>query len=209
MNNTTVIILAAGNAIRFGGTRKQLLPIGTTTILQRIVNQTKHHCCCPTVIAKDNEIIAAAMSYGAKVYLPTESAATCETMLSTWELWNDRTVILLGDVVYSDDTINKIFSYSGEFTVFGNTWELFAVSFSREKMRDVCKSLDVASHYKLGKLRYMYKDYVGLSLNSKEKEGSAPGPFFVYIKDWTMDVDMQDEYDNLMREVVERGLLDV
>ena len=209
MNNTSVIILAAGDAVRFGGIRKQLLPIGATSILKRMVDQAKHNCCCPTVVAADDEIISAALSYGAQAYLPVNKNATCDTLLSSWELWSDRVVVLLGDVVYSNDTINKIFSYDGQFSAFGDTWELFALSFTRPSFSGVCASLNKAKVYKFGKLRYMYKNYIGIPMDSKEIEGSPPGSKFVYIRDWTMDVDMQDEYNNLMREVVERGLLDV
>ena len=209
MNNTSVIILAAGNAVRFGGKRKQLLPIGTTSILKRVVDQSKENCCCPTVIAADEEIISASLSYGAMVYLPYDRRTVCDTAISTWELWNDRTIILLGDVIYSDDTVNKIFSYSGDFTVFGNTWEIFAVSFARNRIGEVCNSLTEGSKHRLGKLRYMYKHMERLPLDSSEIEGSPPGNNFVYIRDWTKDVDMEVEYTDAMSQIVERGLLDV
>jgi choline kinase len=209
MKDTEVIILAAGAARRFGGMRKQLLPIGATTILERIINQSKEHCCCPTVAAYDNEIVMAAIRYGARVYRPEEREVTCDTILSTWELWKDRTIILLGDVVYSDDVMNKIFEYDGDFTVFGNTWEIFAMSFTRNNFGIVSASLKAASKYKMGKIRYMYKNYVGLEMDSEEIEGSPPGDNFIYVKDWTGDVDLYDEYINIMNEVVEKGLLDV
>lgn len=128
--------------------------------------------------------------------------------LSSKELWNrtGRTIVLLGDVWFSEEAITKIFNYpSDDWTAFGRTGasrftgcphgEIFAQRFT-------C----FAEHgEKLERLNDMYlngeckRDASGWA-HYQLMIGSNPnihtvGPRFVEIDDFTEDFDCPEDYD--------------
>lgn len=208
-NNTKVIILAAGKSTRFNGVIKQLLPIGRDTILGRMIKQC--HLLGyddPTIMVRSVADSIKYMDYTTHPYIAEKHDTTCDTILSSQPLWGDRTIVLLGDVIYSPEVINSIFKYTGEFSVWGNSWEIFAMSFSRKVWYDLIVALEKGSKYKLGKIRYMYKYYIGIEPDKKEIDGTPPGPHFVYTHDWTRDIDMQQEYSDTILQLVNTHILD-
>jgi len=207
---TRVIILAAGDAVRFNHVKKQMLPINRgDTIIGRIIKQCSLMGYSPIIAVKDmDSMLGYQVRYSQRIYIVNNSNTTCNTILSTKELWRERTIILLGDVIYSPETISKIFDYHGDFRVYGNSQELFAVVFHECVKDNVIKALEKASRFKNGKVRFMYKSYVGMPMDSKETMGVAPGPNFQYIHDWTRDVDTEKEYHNTMLELVNTHKLD-
>ena len=96
--NTIALVLCAGDAVRMNGVTKQLLPIGKTTILGRILHQMYRYEQSVIVVTHDPEIGA----LHNQVHNPENRATTCETLLSSSHLWDDRTIVLLGDVIYSE-----------------------------------------------------------------------------------------------------------
>ena len=218
--DVTVLILAAGNAVRIGGECKQLLHIGNTTILGRIIKQVRERGYDPVVVTHHEMI----QSYAADIwdigyFVPEKHSVTCETLLSTESLWTNRTIVLLGDVIYSNATMDAIFDVATnkeEFItrVFGDHWEVFAIVLILEEGFDcygyerIRQSLESAKDYRGGKLRFFYRLLMGFDIDEKEKEGEPlETVVFYYIHDWTRDIDMPSQYERALIELVNTGVL--
>ena len=201
-----VLILAAGNAIRFDGVHKQLLSLGNETILERIVRQAKARSDDdPVVITRWDDVREATPVF----YSPSDYKTTCNTILSTFELWNDRTIVLLGDVMYTKTTMDAIFADNRELVFFGNMFEIYALSFKKTAWHSLTKALEAGSKHRLGKIRYCYRSVMNYPL---EREKYVPSDYndkyWHYIDDYTTDVDTRFEYLELLRNVVNRNVLD-
>ena len=206
-DNTTVLILAAGEARRFDGISKQLLNVKDEMIIERIVRQVTHRGCSPYVITDNKEIINA-LSIWRFVFRPVSHKVTCDTFLNTQELWNDRTIILLGDVIYSKKLMDSIFIYDKSIRVFGNQWEVFAISFAKEVHDKVIETLEIAKDTYPAKLRTFYKMYCGFDADQPETEDQLESVVFEWMNDWSRDIDSLEEYHNMVREVVSSNTLD-
>jgi len=115
---TNVFILAAGTSRRFGGKiLKQELPINGEKIIRRIIRQVREY---------DNRINIYILTwhdtlkFGDVNIIDTKvrPQELSDTILLSYPYWGKRNVILLGDVVYSNDTINKILSHNNGVTIF-------------------------------------------------------------------------------------------
>lgn len=200
--STIALILAAGEARRMNGKLKQLLPMGNTTIIGRTLTQLKS-CQQRTIMVTHKSEIAACHH---RVHDPVKRDTVCDSLLSAAHLWDDRTIVLLGDVVYSNDTFNRIMDCRDRIRVFGNTAEIFAIVFSSKEHAKVRAALRKASKHRLGKLRYFYRQYCGLPVDMREMRGHPPeARVFYRIKDWTRDVDTPYHYKRLLAELVNTG----
>jgi len=199
-----VLILCAGKATRFGGVAKQLLSIGKESILERIVRQVRERGQEPTIIARSGEFNV----LGSKAYFPAKYEVTCDTFLSTEILWEDRTVILLGDTIYSNEAMDKIFECDQDIMIFGDKWEIFAVSFDNPNKVKIALTKAITQHP--GKLSQFYYALIGIPAHADRglKDQMENWPNFHYIDDWTRDIDLPSEYTKAWTELVRRGVLD-
>jgi choline kinase len=229
-----VFILCAGNQIRFGDKEppKQLLGLKGETILGRqrrqVFERTKDY---PIVVTHLDAIKTAADGIW---IVPSGHRWTCETFLSTSNFWLERNVILLGDVIYSKACMDEIMSCQRDITVFGNYFEMFAVSFSEDVATKVKYRLNKAiENTKKGiggdaKIRRFYQAYCDLPMDGNAFEPTVEEymqhwrkywrkvsdgyPFtdtvFHYIHDWTRDIDSKSEYVKAMQELVAQNQLD-
>jgi hypothetical protein len=135
---------------------------------------------------------------------------TVETMLGTAPYWQKRTIVLLGDVVYSKAVMDRIFTCRDSIRVFGNELEIFGVSFSRMDWSDIIGALETAiTHAENGgpgKLRKFYQAYCGLDLDGSDMEKSIID-WVCHVTDYTMDVDTPEDYYTLQSRVVKGGRL--
>lgn len=202
--NTIALILAAGEAMRMNGTLKQLLPIGETTILGRMLAQLGQRQTRSIIITHKNAIAGCHHRF----HNPENRDTTCNSLLSTSHLWDDRTIVLLGDVIYSNDIMDKIVSCYDPVRVFGTTFEIFAVVFDKKSHGKVKTALRKGSKHALGKLRYFYHAYCGFEMGCQEIEATPlEETVFHYVRDWTLDVDSMYEYERLLIEIVNTGLI--
>lgn len=143
----TVFILAAGSATRFNHVLKQALLYQGEPIIERTIRLVKQH------------------SPGIKIYLVTwhdllknpgvtvidtitQPPQLSDTILYTVPYWGDHNVLLLGDVIFSEDAIDKILSCGEGAHIFYKDIcpnkpcsERFALSFTksfRETMILLC-----------------------------------------------------------------------
>jgi choline kinase len=208
MPNTSVLILAAGTGMRFGKRPKQLygLPRGET-ILSRMVRQIRSRGHEPILVTHNNKLKDAADSLGIQVFEPTKHGWTVETLLSTLERWNDRTIVFLGDVIYSMRVMNEVFACDDQIRVFGDEYEIFAVVFCRSVWEKVSRVLrEVIAMRGKGTLRWFYQQYCGFPIGGSEVE-DAVFHRICYIEDYTMDIDTPEDCE-ILRRKIERGRLE-
>jgi hypothetical protein len=198
--HTISLILAAGEAVRFNGTLKQLLPVGDKTIITRMLVQLRERHTRAIIVTHKGAISCC----HSRFHDPENHDTVCDSLLSTDHLWDDRTIVLLGDVVYSENVMDMIVNCHSPIRVFGNTWEIFALVFDKSVHTKVKKHLRIARKHKLGKLRYFYRSYCGFDLDVEEIESEPPEcDVFHYVRDWTRDVDSQYEHERLLLEMQE------
>jgi hypothetical protein len=207
-----VLILASGEQARWEqegkpSSRKQLLKLNGETIIGRIIRQCRERGVEPLVITHHSDIILSTEA----TCLPVEKRRwTVETLLSTWG-WLDRTIVLLGDVIYSKTVMDRIFACTDSIRVFGNELEIFALSFAWVAWPDIVPVLETAiTHAENGgpgKLRKFYQAYCGLDLDGSQMEDKIID-WVCHITDYTRDVDTPNDYKALLREVVNVGRLD-
>ena len=208
----TVLSLCAGNATRFNGELKQLLPIGGgETILGRQLRQVKNFGVPEEdifVVTRSAEIVEYTAKLGIQTEYPSSCSKTCDTALSTHKLWGEKTVILLGDVIYSNDVIKIILSVDTPIKFFGDLWEIYAVAFNTHFVARRAFTLgNEKSDY--GKLRHAYRGLIGKSYDRKENIKMLKGErLFHYVDSWvTRDCDTPTEYENIKKELVNTGAL--
>lgn len=111
------LILAAGESTRWDGKNvgKHFVRIDGEKLILRTMRQFKKFE--PLMITRNQA--------NAEAY-----KTTCHTLLSTSRLWKDRTIILLGDVMFTKDAVRKIIKCDEGFCVFGDTVDIFALSFT-------------------------------------------------------------------------------
>lgn len=203
-----IFIMCAGNATRFGGVTKQLLPIGDTTILGRTLTLLKPH----NVIAVTHHVSIRdyVSAFGVEVYEPTHRATLCDSILSTQSLWGERVVILLGDVIYSRAVLETILTCRDDVRFYGDVWEMFALSFNVISRDAVITALQKGAKAPWGKLRYCYRAYISAPQYRKETAAFLKKEAqFHYVDCWiTRDCDLPDEYRNIQNELVKPGVLD-
>ena len=114
----TFFIFCAGRATRFYGAVKQLLPLdGGQTILGRIIDQLERKNFGKGqiyVVSRSDIINDYAEERCASVIdlREFEQKNICYDICLTKDKWSSETNILLGDVIYSHDTLNKIIDRS-------------------------------------------------------------------------------------------------
>jgi hypothetical protein len=195
---TIALILAAGDSVGFDGKLKQLLKIKGETLLGRMMRQLEQRD-TPSILVTHNP----ELGFLFPGFYPQERRWTVETMLSTQYLWIDRTIILLGDVIYSKSVMDRIVNCQDDIRVFGHEFEIFAISFSdavRDKvLKALYKAIDHAENGGPGKLRKFYQAYCGLDMDSNLMERNILDRV-CHVSDYTNDFDSQDEYDNFLKE---------
>ena len=116
---TSVLILAAGPAWRgwTEETPKQLALIAGEPLILRTIRQLKEHGYDEevTVITRNKAIQAAVPRYFEPAYYYWRT----ETLLSTQQLWAERTIILHGDVIFSPENIDPIVAEQGPLMFIG------------------------------------------------------------------------------------------
>lgn len=206
---TEAIILCAGSGERWGGylgVPKQLVRIGKEALLDRTVRLLRENGVTNIHVVSNDERLKVEH---VNLFSPALSRWTVETLLSTRSLWAERTVVLLGDVFYSEDAMRAAIEFDGPVRVFGRSgpswftsceWaEIFAVSFTREAIGRIAHAADCALQAAAGggkgKLWQMYYSLLGSPMDEHRIDSDV---FFV-IDDFTDDFDSPEDYDSSVR----------
>ena len=149
---TRVFILAAGTSRRFGGKiLKQELLINGEKIIRRTIRQVLEYNSKLQIyiLTWHKSLMFIDVNVINTKLRPQELSDTILLSRPYWKEWN---IILLGDVVYSDDALKKILSNNNGITIFGRDKcptkpgsERFALSFPIEQSEYITNLLQRAS----------------------------------------------------------------
>jgi len=205
----SIFIMCAGLATRFNGICKQLLPLNDDqTILDRILEQTSEYK--PFVVTHNQDILDLVYTRGITTILPASYETLCNSILSTQHRWTDRVIILLGDVVYSNRVMQDILTETDPLMFFGDEYEMYALTFSTESRPEIISALTEGATHPFGKLRYAYRSFANTSWKINETPDQLRAdPHFHYVNCWvTRDCDSPGQYNNIIRELVNRHILE-
>ena len=195
------IILAGGKATRFGDQAKCLLSLGEETILERQVRQARRYCDDIRVVAMKPEIGEMCNTLNVPIIYGFEGVPTLKAVHNTRDVWDDYTVILWGDVIFSEDAIDKVYTIKGLHD-FGSVVqrEGFAITFDIKDAPRFIESLEKTEFREWWFYRYL----TGVPCQAEKYDKEI----FVDITDWTTDIDFPDQYELFMDTVVKKGRLD-
>lgn len=216
------IIIAAGEGTRWGnhlGVPKHLIRIEGEPILHRTVRLLrKHGVKDVNIVAKDRTDYAVA---GAQVYVPllNPKNGDADKFLSSRALWGEvgKTVILYGDVYFTDDAIDQIVNSPRlDWTLFcrpegseitGAKWgECFAFSFLPMHVPAMEKALDrIVDLWQVGLIDRnggweLYRAMIGRK-TAEIRRPHIMGSNYSVIDDWTEDFDTPEDYNNFIERL--------
>lgn len=196
-----VIIAAGGEGERwndFRNTPKHLIKIEEEILLHRTVKQFKKYSNDIIIIAKDERY-------------KVEGSGLVSPQIGNWydfgkiyssnHIWSDKkTIIVFGDVYFTDEAVNKIMTDKNEYRFFlrkgpskytgkGHK-EIFAISFSasmNEKIKTYIEELVDKKQTGAGAWRLYLHMHNKSNIRSVEECFKAGG--YTEINDWTEDFD--------------------
>jgi hypothetical protein len=186
------LIMAAGDNTRWNGRiPKQLAEIGGQPLIQRTYRQASLYRGSPIIVTHNPAIKALELN----CFEPQFRRWIVETLLSTRQLWQERTAVLLGDVIYSDYTMRLLLANRDPLAVYGFKWEIVGLSFDSEAWGDVILALENAKHNAekggRGKLWEFYRSYCHIPLEATDYVECS---VFNEVEDYTNDIDSMQEY---------------
>ena len=209
---TAVLICAAGEGTRwYEQTKpKQLAWLGDETIIQRQIRQVKQRNAEPLVVTRDQQIQYATWDNEGLTHSPASHRWLAETILDTEYRWNYRTIILLGDVVYSGTLMDTIFADTERLSVYGNNAEAMALVFREsgriEVLNGLHKVLQSAERGETpGKLWNLYRWLDGISLTEHRIRDDG---IFRRVHDWSTDIDTPEDYRRFQHDILEMQIID-
>ena len=210
------IIICAGDGKRWNnymGVPKHLALINNEPILYRTIRLLKENG------VSSNEIYLVSKEYNLEecnTYYPTltKEFHDADKFLSSKCLWDlhDRTVILYGDVYFTDDAIKSIVNYTNKkWTLFcrptasqitGKSWgECFAVNFyprNIDKMTILLyRMVDMFDEGLIDRIGGW--ELTRLMARRSPKKHMEKSNLYYVIDDFTEDIDYAEDYDNLVK----------
>jgi hypothetical protein len=199
------LILAAGESSRWGnyrGGKKHFLTIDNEVLIHRTVRQCLQYTDDVTVVGLD-------LSYkvdGADLFVPDRPNPAWLDMAkfrSSMELWsNSRTVLVLGDVYFTDYAIDQLFSSTQTWVfllrknhsiITGGRPEVFGLAFDHSMQSHIKERIQVLIDGKVaphaGGWR-LYKDLIRPSYGDPFNNNHH-----ISIDDWTTDFDYPSDLD--------------
>ncbi|HIJ71311.1 MAG TPA: NTP transferase domain-containing protein [Planctomycetes bacterium] len=124
LQQKAVIITAAGDNSRWGNhlnTLKHLVPIDPSgqTIIGRTVEMLKNTGVDNVFVVSQHEQIIELLKEDVEVITPANCNSLADSILSSRKYWADRTIILLGDVFFSQQCLDKILACKNSIKFFG------------------------------------------------------------------------------------------
>lgn len=190
VNNKRILVLASGMGVRWEASHlKQLAPIQGKPLIEHLISNVAE----AIVVSHHKQL------HKYPHIVPYRHYFVLETILSTMSVWEDRTIILLGDTLYGHTDLEEILAYDGDFAVFGSKSqvEIFALTFTQRARDKVLKHLITAllDAYEggRGKITEMYRSYERLPLY---KVGFGSN---FYNLNHTTDIDSITEYEKVVK----------
>lgn len=220
-----VVILNAGEGKRWecetgrkfpdAALLKQLSIVWGETVIARQFRQLRERGIEPVLVTHRQELIDEARAV--HVLVPARRRWTIESLLSSRDVWSDYTVVLLGDVVFSDWALDTVLGTNGAVRFFG--WygdqikprEIYACSFDSESAKQIQELAEgiieeIAPQPNAprfgGKMQDLYGCMIlgGLDGFRVGLVGPVP-PVWVWLPDWTDDVDSPMSLERIFENV--------
>ena len=184
----TFVVLAAGEAARFGGAPKHLLEVDRETLGARIDRQ-----------------------FPSPVWMTADtcpgSRSTCETFLRSRPHWGEESVtILYGDVYYTDPVAEALREFTWYLSFFSDRQDIFALrvpaTFYEEVENAAAKAIDTGNNN--GRLWEMYRQLHGMKVTD-----TVPPPddrAIRLVSDRTQDFDEPGEYEEFLEGISKNQL---
>lgn len=193
----TVIILAAGQGDRWQApVPKQLVDIGGRPLIARTIEQARNVFGAePKIFATEAEIVK--QGYG---IVPDQHGRLVDTLLSSKDHWENKVIVLLGDVYYSDELMVKINNCNNQTLFFGRLLEIYALAFNdHDLIRQSIRNISDLEGGKLWNIWYELNEYPNDTHTYPHKDN----PFFRRVDDddITMDVDAWEDYLKLAEKI--------
>ena len=203
---TRVLILAAGDATRwenYRNTPKHRLIIEDEVLIERTARQFLKYTNDVVIVGNKN----AHQVEGCSMYVPGQgrNLKDMAKFISSQTIWSDdRTVLVFGDVYFTDEAVGTIMSDKKQWrfylrekgsTVTGKGWrEIFGISFQASFNRDIHKTiLEVVSKNIASKTGGWF---LFTHLQRTEDENKLfTTDIHIEIDDWTEDFDFPDDLD--------------
>ena len=196
-----VLIVAAGEGRRWENYRnvpKHIVEVEGEVLLHRTYAQFKRYTDNIVIVSTDPRyaigqtyapLVGEFFDYG-KVY-------------SSYPIWDeDRTVIVFGDVYFTDEAVNTIMSNEDDFKFFlrkdkssytgKNHKEIFALAFSGGMNQRIKSAIETLIDRKQGGAG-AWRLYLHLHGLDKAKSGFYKTDGYVHIDDWTEDFDYPND----------------
>jgi choline kinase len=176
-----IFILAAGKAERWNGAVKQLAPIGNETVIDRTIRMLKDNDV--SVLTRNEHMLNWEMQH--MILRPENNDTILNTVLSSRDEWDDdETIFLMGDVVWTQDALDKVLEPIDKSCQFYGSWdEHFAFRFKRE-------FYEHGQIEELGTTWQLYRSICGIPLHRHWTETW----FRTLIDDKTDDIDYPEDY---------------
>lgn len=195
MSSIALIMAGDFSPLEDGGPTRQMLPISGEPLLQRTWKQLQPFG-IPILIVADHRSICNVFD---NCIAPDPQSNTGAMMLlDTQSVWGDRTFVLMGDTVYSDDVINMIMSNENDLSFYGDHSEIYGVVFEKNQINRVVDALEnVGAGYSWW-LWVFYRMLCGFDATSHRFDDLIY--HFIPEGDYTRDFDSIDYYHKFLRE---------
>jgi hypothetical protein len=186
-----VFILCAGNQERFGNFSipKQLLNINGEPLLHRTVRQVYQHGQTIFIISNNKKL----QIQDCHFIVPSSRKTTCHTIQSILPLTDEKTIILLGDVYYTDTAIKVIFNCEKDFQFFTDTGDFFAICFTENYKEMFSKQI------KDTLIRWANDNLWTCPILELYRTMGVPEHLCTFIADETQDFDRYHEYEDFLK----------
>jgi len=186
------LILAAGTQTRWNAGDivglpkiKQLVDIDGETLIENIQHKFKDSI----VVTNDKDIISKSQKY----FNPEQPTPTIGCLFSTRDLWEEWTVILLGDTLYGRNTKKLIARQKEPIMFYGDKGEIYAIKFHISisylvvfAINQIVSSPNFDVRY--GKLWNLYRQMNGFDFREH-----LIGDYFTIVTD-CQDFDNKEQY---------------
>ncbi len=203
-----VVLLANGSEKRWDhylGMPKQMVPFNGEPNIERTIREVKAYTDDIWLVTWNDEI----HPRGAGRFKVEPTTWLAETTYLSKQLWQGRTIILLGDVFFSRHALRKIFSAQDDLVIFGRIGrnhytgcghsELFGAAFNPAAQGRLLLALEQViedtQHGEYGKLWQVYNKLANRAPRSKT---DVPG-LLCQISDYTDDLDWPEEYHRVKK----------
>lgn len=198
------LIMAAGNGYRWDssyGKLKHLVDIYGEPLLQRTCRQITTNGFTPIIVTRNPTLVSWCKDNNVTYHAPKFMSCVCDTMWSSRELWKGEVRILLGDVFWTDNAIQRVLTTQISEMFYGTKREIFAFTFrDSAKIREIIEEAVWFGRSCSGNGR-MWSLYYKMSGNDNTEHIEPDNSdLFTLIEDGTRDFDYKKDYEEWRKE---------